>query len=247
MPVIPKNSLPLWVSQLLIGIILPDEINVSTSISLGSYAPNIAKRYLNGLSGVYDYPGAIPDFSTNIETTPTTNGVNYNVQLKKSVGLYGFIAEVSGYDRRHFNDWSYPVERLNMGYTSLLHHYNVIESKPIHHPHQLIQSTDCVTRLTMAKLSHDSNDLVVLAENACANAIAYHLYKNATLSVTPLPVYEVWELAFTNTEEEEPSTGEGEGDWRSLSCEELYARVGGGGNVSPGDPWYDAWVACFES
>lgn len=240
MPVIPKNSLPLWVSQLLIGIILPDEINVSTSISLGSYAPSIAKRALNGLSGVYDYPGVIPDFSTNIETTPTTNGLNYNVQLKKSVGLYGFIAEVSGYDRRHFNDWSYPVERLNMGYTSLLHHDNVIESKPIHHPHQLIQSTDCVTRLTMAKLSHDSNDLIVLAENACANAIAYHLYKNATLSVTPLPVYEVWELAFTSTEEEEI-------DWSGLSCDELYARVGGGGNVSPGDPWYDAWVACFES
>lgn len=237
MPSISPNKLPFWVAQLLSGYILPDEVGVKTSIAMGNFLGSGSPIVRTDMSFVGDYPGAIPDFSVNANVEPMVTHVSYNIELKKAVGFVGFVAEVSDYNQAHFNDWSFPVERRNFGYMAFSNNDNIASPQPIHFKQSLLLSHEAMTRTAYAKMAHDTQSLLVAAEHACMNGYAFTLYKQATIRLKPIPVYEVWEVSWTAINDTP--------DYNDLTCSEIDAIVGSR-IPDEAEPIYQYWLSCRE-
>lgn len=239
---IPSTSLPSWVSGLLIGYFIPEEVDVRTKISLGTYGGNYKGYTGTSQQGVHNYPGLFPDYSVQVNIEVLTTGASYNALLLKAVGFYGLIVRVFDYNQKHFNDWSYPIERRNFGYMSISIGENVIHAEPIHFNKVIAQSLEVTTRTMAAMQSHDPNSLTVAAELCCANRYEYTLYKPASIEFKILPVLEVWELSwFVKDSSEEPN----EGNCWFGDCDKLGGKYGGTPPL-PGDPCRDYWYSCFS-
>ena len=239
---IPKTALPLWVSQLLLGYVVPSEVEANTKIVIGSLVDSKGLKEVSGMAGTLYYPGLVPDFSIAPVIEPTFNGLNYKILLKKAVGFYGVSFHASEYDPKKFNKWTFPVTRLNFGYMAFLSTDSVVSASSIHYEKQRILCDPVMNALTPVMLQHESDDLLVDADVHCCTSIAYQLAVPMTCRFSFHPVYERWQIKWFEEKSDDP-------DPAGMTCEEALAfwQASGSPSLQISDPLFARLQACFES
>ena len=204
-------ALPLWIRTLLLGYVVPDEVAVSTKITLGNLYDKKGTVQKGDISGRLAFPGYVPEYSSVVDVEPTTTGVEYKILAKKAVGFYGVVFEALAYDKRKFNDWAFPIERRNFGFMAFMSGDRVVDNMSIHYSSQSLLCDSIISLLTPVILRHESNNLTVDADPFCCSHIAYQMHRAFTYSISFLPVYEVWQLTW-QTGGEEPGDSNVEPD-----------------------------------
>lgn len=239
---IPKTSLPLWVTQLLLGYVVPSTVEATTKIVIGSLVGPKGLKEVSGMAGTLYYPGLVPDFSVAAVIDPGFGGLDYKIILKKAVGFYGVSFYASEYDSKKFNKWTFPVTRLNFGYMAFLSTDSVVSASSIHYEKQRILCNDVMTALTPVMLQHESDDVLVDADVHCCTSIAYQLAVPMTCRFSFHPVYERWQIKWFEETPDEP-------DPSGMTCEEALAfwEAAGSPSLPTTDPLFIRLQACFES
>jgi hypothetical protein len=191
-----QSQVASWVIPLLGDFVIPDDATVITGIEFATLDDAQGSQTLSGEILTAEYPGLIPDYSTDFEINPQTNGVQYNLKALKAVGFYGVLAEVVSYNDKRLNKWTFPLLRRNFGFLSLSRGIAVASDHPLHYGSQY-HFNDSVQSLA---LNYDDdfaiNDLTNNVDKYCLNRVDAFLYPEVVLRVSFLPIWEVWAVRF---------------------------------------------------
>jgi len=194
-----QSKVASWVIPLLGDFVIPDDATVITGIEFAHLDEPQSPQVLQGDVLTAEYPGLIPNFSTEFEINPQTNGAQYNLKALKAVGFYGVLAEVVSYNDKRLNKWTFPLLRRNFGFASLSRSGIVASDHPLHYGAQF-HFNDSVQALA---LNYDDDfsiaDLSNDVDKFCLNRVDVFLYPDVVLRVSFLPIWEVWAVRFFRT------------------------------------------------
>ena len=185
-----------WVIPLLGDFVIPDNATVITGIEFAALDEAQAPQILSGTNRTAEFPGLIPNYSTEFEINPQTNGAQYNLKALKAVGFYGFLAEVVDYNDKRLNKWEFPLLRRNFGFAAMSRSGIVASDQPLHYGKQY-HFNDSVQALA---LNYDDDfattDLTNSVDKFTLNRVDVFLYPEVVLRVSFLPIWEVWAVRF---------------------------------------------------
>lgn len=195
-----QSKVASWVIPLLGDFVIPDDAQVITGIEYASLDEPVSPQVLSGQNLTAEYPGLIPNYSTDFEINPQTTGAQYNLKALKAVGFYGFLAEVVSYNDKKLNKWTFPLVRRNFGFASMSRNDIVASDKPLHYSKQF-HFNDAVIALVQ---NYDDDFAITDLSNAVdqftLNRVDVFLYPEVVLRVSFLPIWEVWAVRFFQTD-----------------------------------------------
>jgi hypothetical protein len=185
-----------WVIPLLADYAIPDDATVLTGVEFGTLDDATSPKILQGSTLQADYPGLVPDFSLDPEITPTTEGTQYNLKVKKAVGFYGIDCDVLSFNDKRLNKWTFPLLRRNFGYVALSRYSTVAADFPLHYENQY-HFAEAIQALA---LNYDddfsTNNLFNSVDKFCLTKVSVFLYPEVVLQVRFLPIWEVYAIRF---------------------------------------------------
>lgn len=185
-----------WVIPLLQSYAVPDNATVTSSVEFGNLTAATGKRTLQGTNLTAEYPGLIPDITVSPTITPTNGGMNYVINLRKGVGFHGIVTEVTRFDEKRVNKWSFPLIRRNFGHLSMSRGIVVGESNPIHYQKQYHFCVSALALVSNYDVQYSGDSITNDADKFCLNRVDAFLYPEVILDVSFLPIWEGWAVKF---------------------------------------------------
>lgn len=189
-----------WVIPLLADYVIPDDAEVIAGVDIATLDQSAGTTVLSGNNLSAEFPGLIPDYSLDTNIVPTTRGFQYNLKAKKAVGFYGFIAEVTSYNDKRLNKWTFPLVRRNFGYAAMSRNEIVAFDQPLHYEFQYHFSNAVQLLASNYDSEFSSQSLVNTVDSLSLNRLDVFLYPEVVLSVSFLPLWESWTLRFLKPE-----------------------------------------------
>lgn len=190
------TKVPAWVIPLVQAYVIPDDAQVQTGVDFDSFDGGDGDEVSVNQNFTLSYPGLVPSYALEPILQPQTNGVQYILKAKKSVGFYGCKTEVVSYDPKRINSWEFPLERKQFGWLTLGRGSFVMSDDRIAYANQI---HTCVSA-TLLLLNYDdqfnTENLFNSADKLTATHVNVRLSPTVKIRVTPLPTWEVWALRF---------------------------------------------------
>lgn len=198
-----QSKVASWVIPLLGDFVIPDDAQVITEVKFATLDDAQGAQILSGSNLTAEFPGLIPDYSTDFEINPLTTGVQYNLKALKAVGFYGFLAEVVSFNEKRLNKWTFPLVRRNFGFASMSRGINVAADQPLHYGAEY-HFCDVVQSLA-SNYDQDFSvqDLSNEVDKFCLNRVDVFLYPEVVLRVSFLPIWEVWAIRFFRSNDDD--------------------------------------------
>lgn len=189
-------TIPAWMLQLLGDLVVPDDYSLTTTSTLASLESADDLMELSMTTPTRNYPGFIPNFSLDVQTTPVEDGLNYQIEGRKAVGFWGVMLDVVDFDEKRINQWNYPLLRRNFGYVTLSRNGRVIAEKPVHYGSQLVASESTMLQAYNYKPQVRQNELTNEIDRVVLNQVDSFWNPTVIFNVSFLPIWEVWALNF---------------------------------------------------
>jgi hypothetical protein len=191
-----QSKVASWVIPLLGDFVIPDDATVVTDVKFATLDDAQSPQILSGDSLTAEYPGLIPNYSTEFEINPQTNGAQYNLKALKAVGFYGVLAEVVTHNDKRLNKWTFPLLRRNFGYAALSRNGIVAFDNPLHYGAEYHFGDVIQSLASNYDQDFSTTDLTNDVDKFCLNRIDVFLYPEVVLRVSFLPIWEVWAVRF---------------------------------------------------
>lgn len=191
-----QSKVAAWVIPLLGDYAIPDEATVITEIKYGTLEENLSSQILQGQVLTAEYPGLIPNFSTDVEINPQTNGAQYNLKALKAVGFYGIQCDVVTYDDTRLNKWTFPLLRRNFGHIAMSRNGVVVSDQPLHYGAQYHLNDSVISLASNYDNDYRISDLTNEVDKYVLNRVDAFLYPGVVLQVSFLPIWEVWAVRY---------------------------------------------------
>ena len=195
-----QTKVPLWVLNLAANFLIPDDASLTTGIKYATLDQLTDAQDFNTQTNQANYPGFIPNYSFLPETEPTTDGVNWKIQFLKAVGFYGIKTEVLAFEPSRLNQWNFPLERRQFGFITLSRSAGVLLSEPLSYSEQFFIAEGVLSLLSVYNDTFGINKLFNKADDFVCNLVSFYVNPTVNLRIAFLPVWEVWQLAFFQSE-----------------------------------------------
>lgn len=189
-------TIPPWILAALGEVVVPDNYTLTTSSSIADIESGVQLEILSTATPTRNYPGLVPNLSVNVQTTPSANGLNYQVEGRKAVGFWGICLDVFDYDETRINQWNFPLLRRNFGYVTLSRNSRVIAESPVHYGSQLVAAPVVLHQAYGYKPTVIANELSNQIDKVVLNQVDSYWSPTVRFQVSFLPIWEVWALNF---------------------------------------------------
>lgn len=191
-----QSKVATWVIPLVSQYTIPDNAQVISGIEFGKLDDDLGTQAITPTKLTAGYPGLVPNYSLDPEIQPQSDGVQYNLKAKKAVGFYGVKTEVSAFDEKKVNKWTFPLVRRKFGFLTLSRDGTVAHQQPIDYQNQF-HFSDAVLSLVLNydddfSIKNVFND----ADKFSLTQVDFFLYPTVNLFVSFLPIWEVWAIRF---------------------------------------------------
>lgn len=194
-----QSKVPAWVISLVSNYVIPEDAEVITGIEFGKLEDNIGEQEITSSKLTATYPGLIPNYSLDPEIQPQTNGTQYNLKCKKAVGFYGVKTEVSAFDEKRINKWTFPLVRRKFGFLTISRDEAVAHQEAIDYEEQFHFSNAVLSLVLNYDDDFSIRNIFNDADKFSLNRVDFFLYPTVKLFVSFLPIWEVWAIRFLSS------------------------------------------------
>lgn len=191
-----QSKVAAWVVPLLGDYAIPDTATVITEIKYGTLEEALSPQILQNQVLTAEYPGLIPNYSTDIEINPQTTGAQYNLKALKAVGFYGVRCDVVDFDPKRLNKWIFPLVRRNFGHIAMSRSGVVASSQPLHYGSEYHLNDSVISLASNYDNDFRISDLTNEVDKYVLNRVDVFLYPEVVLQVSFLPIWEVWAIRY---------------------------------------------------
>ena len=190
------TKVPAWVIPLLQAYVIPDDASVQTGVDFDSFDGGDGAEVSINQDFTLAYPGIIPSYALEPVIQPQTDGIQYILKAKKSVGFYACKTEVVSYNQSRINSWEFPLDRKQFGWVTLGRGSTVMSDDRIAYGRQIHTCVPATLLLLNYDDQFNTENLFNSADKLTATHVNARLSPTVKVRFTPLPTWEVWAVRF---------------------------------------------------